>query len=257
VADGTEPGAPRSLWDRIALPLGIGIAAPLIVAAVIAIVSSLTRPPEPVDVNLALIVDISDQMEKRFGGSTRFTAAIAELVDLVEPRDSDNLALWTSGGSCGAEGTEEVVPLGQENSDEIQDELRGLETRGPANLGDAIIEATGTFSDPERFPADVGKRVVLLTAGRDTCEADFVEEIGDRLEELGQDVGLKLHFFTLAVPEALELQLRALQQRLPGQVEVQFAETPEELGEDIDDLEDSLPPSSKDGPIVGPSSPAG
>jgi von Willebrand factor type A domain len=146
-----EPRAPRSIWDRVALPLGIGVATPLIVAAVVALFGWLTRSPAPVDVNIELIVDVSDQMDRRFGGSTRFDAAIAELVDLVEPRDSDNLALWTSGGSCGEESTEEVVPIGQGNSDEIQAALAELEPRGRANLGDAIVEATGTFSDPERL----------------------------------------------------------------------------------------------------------
>jgi hypothetical protein len=263
VADGTEPRAPKSLWDRLALPLGIGVAGPLIVAGIIAVVGSLTRPPEPVEVNLELIVDISGQMEKRFGGSTRFNAAIGELVDLVEPRDSDNLSLWTSGGSCGTEGTEEVVPLGQGNSDEIQEALGELEPHGQANLGDAIVEATGTFSDPNRFPENVGKRVILLTAGRDTCDADYLRDIGDRLEELGGDIAIKFHFFTLDVPDALKRQLRELKRRLPDQVEIEFAETPADLGEDIDNLEDSLPPASppaSDGPTVGPSgsaSPAG
>jgi hypothetical protein len=259
VAESTDSKPPKSTWDRIALPLLIGIAAPLIVAAVVAVVSSLTRGPKPVQVNIELIVDVSDEMGKRFGGSTRFKAAIAELLDFVEPRDADNLALWTSGGSCGAEGTEEVVPLGQQNSDEIQAALRELEPRGPANLGDAIVEATGTFSDPERFPAGVQKNVILLTAGRDTCDEDYLGAIEDRLEEVGEEVGLKFHFFTLNVPERLKEQLRMLQRRLPGQVEIDFAETPADLGRDIDVLDRSLPPGSTsetETPTAGPFSPS-
>jgi hypothetical protein len=95
--------------------------------------------------------------------------------------------------------------------------------------------------------------VVLLTAGRDTCDEDYVEDIEERLVELGEDVNLKFHFFTLNVPDELEQQLRALQRHLPDQVEVKFAETPADLEEDMDDLEDSLPPAGPDGPVPGPS----
>lgn len=261
MAESTESKAPRSIWDRIAIPLIIGIAAPLIVAAIVAAVGFLTRPPKPVRLNIELIVDTSDEMEKRFGGSTRFQAVIAELVNLVEPHDGDNLALWRSGGSCGESGTEEVVPFGQGNSDEIQAELRELEPRGPANLGDALVEATSTFNDLDRFPAGVTKKVVLLTAGKDTCDDDYVGTIEDRLAEFGEDLRVKFHFFALSISERLKRQLRALERNLPDQVEIVFSETPADLERDMDDFERSLPGTSDaDTPTAGPtgtSSPLG
>lgn len=249
----SETESHRPGWARLGSPLVVAVGAPLLVAGIIALVQTVFRPDEPVQVNIGLVVDVSGQMRKEFGGSTRFDAAIAELLDFVEPRDSDNLALWTSGGSCGEEGVREVVPLGQENSDEIQDALRDLEPRGPANLADGIVRATGAFSDPSRFPAGVEKRVVLVTAGTDACDAGYVEAIEERLAEVGAELNLKLHFFTLQVPEGLQRQLRALQRRLPEQVEVQFADTPAELDEDLDDFTATLPDGpGEETPKAGP-----
>ena len=230
----------------------------MIVAAIIAVVTFLMRPPDPVRVNIGLIVDISGQMDKRFGDSTRFDAAIANLIDFVGPRDTDNLGLWTSGGACGGAGSRELVPIGQGNSDEIQAALRSLEPMGPANLADAVIEATGTFGDLERFPPEIPKRVVLVTAGTDTCDPDYVEAIEERLGEIGQDVKIKLHFFTLQISQRLRQQLRDLQRSLPDQVDVDFAETPAEFEQDVEDFENGLPDgesASTDGPTVGPTGP--
>jgi hypothetical protein len=249
-----EPKVRRSMWDRFGLPVVIGVAVSLIGATVVAVVGYLTRPAEPVSVNIELILDTSEAMERKFGGSTRFRAAIAELLDFVGPRDADNLALWTSGGSCGDDGTEEVVPFGQQNSDEIQAVLRGLRPQGPANIGDAIVEATGTFSDPDRFPAGVPKNVLLFTAGRDTCEGDYVGTIEDRLREVGEDLRVKFNFFALDVPERLKRQLRGLKQRLPNQVAIDFPKTPADLERDVDDFVQSQPPatSGTGTPIPGP-----
>jgi hypothetical protein len=242
-------------WARLGSPLVLAVAAPLIVAGIIAVVRTFTAPDDPVRVNIELILDVSGQMRERFGDSTRFDAAISELIDFVEPRDADNLALWASGGSCGKEGARELVPLGQENSDEIEDALRDLEPRGPANLADAVVGASGAFSDPTRFPAEVQKKLVLVTAGTDTCDPDYIEAIGERLAEVGSELNLKLHFFTLEVPKRLERDLRALQRRLPEQVEVQFAETPAQLADDLAEFEARLPegPDEANGPTVGPS----
>jgi hypothetical protein len=244
------------MWDRFGLPVITGVAASLIVATVVAVVGSLTRAPRPQNVNIEIILDTSEAMEKKFGESTRFRAAIAEMLDFVETRDADNLALWTSGGSCGDEGTEEVVSFGQQNSDEIQAALRELRPQGPANLGDAIVEATGTFNDPERFPAGIPKNVILVTAGRDTCEDDYVGAIEDRLREVGEDLQVTFNFFALDVPERLKRQLRGLKQRLPNQVAIDFSETPADLERDVDDFEQSRPPattpSGKGTPIPGP-----
>jgi hypothetical protein len=244
------------MWDRFGVPVVTGVAASLIVAAVVAVVGSLTRAPRPLDVNIEIILDTSEVMDRKFGGSTRFRAAIAEMLDLVELRDADNLALWTSGGACGDDGTEEVVPFGQQNSDEIQAALRGLRPQGPANIGDAIVEATGSFNDPERFPADVQKNVILLTAGKDTCEGDYVGTIEDRLREVGEDLKVKFHFFALDLPERLKRQLRGLEQRLPNQVAIAFSKTPEELEDDLDDFEQSRPPATTPSgagtPVPGP-----
>jgi hypothetical protein len=248
-----EPRGQKSIWDRFGLPVVIGVAVSLIGATVVAVVGYLTRPPEPVYLNTEIILDVSEAMEKKFGGSTRFRAAIAETVDYVQVRDADNLALWTSGGSCGDDGTEEVVPFGQQNSDEIQAALQGLQPQGPANIGAAIVEATGSFSDPDRFPADVQKNVLLFTAGRDTCEDDYLGTIEDRLREVGGDLKVNFHFFALDVPERLKRQLRGLKQRLSNQIGIAFSGSPQGLERDVDEFVRSQPSAGTGTPIPGPS----
>lgn len=258
MAESPEPIVRKSTWNRFA-PLITAVAAPLIVALIIAVVRELIDK-EPVHLNIELILDTSMVMGQEFGKTTRFEAAIDELVEIVGLRDADNLALWTSGGSCGPGGTEEVVPFGQNNSDEIRAALAELEPQGPANLGDAIVTATSAFNDPDRFPAEVRKNVIVLTAGKDTCDDDYVGKIESRLGEVGEEVRVKFHFFALKASPKVKEALRTLERELPDQVETAFSETPADLGEDImakiaaiDPTPSPTPaPTTPDSPTVGP-----
>jgi hypothetical protein len=233
------------------------------VAGIIALIRELIKP-ELSRVNIELILDTSKVMGREFGKTTRFEAAIAELLEIVEPRDAENLSLWTSGGSCGPEGTEEVVPFGQNNSDEIRAALRELEPQGEANLGDAIVTATSAFSDPDRFPADVQKNVMVLTAGKDTCDDDYVGKVESRLGEVGEEVRVRFHFFALKASPKVKEGLRTLERKLPDQVETAFSETPADLAKDImvtaaaiDPTPSPTPapttPTETGSPTVGPS----
>lgn len=230
-----EPETPKSRWAQAAPTVIASVAASLIAAGIIALVAYVLKDPPPVQVNVELILDISDQMKEKFGKTSRFKAAVEELSEFVEPRDADNLSLWTAGGACGAQGTEEVVPFGQDNSDQIRSALDGLEPGGPANLADALVRATGAFSDPDRFPADVQKTMFVLTAGSDTCDEDYVGELETRLNEIGHGVNVKLHFFALDVSAKAKRKLKRLERKLPDQVEVQTPESPSDLGDDIED----------------------
>jgi VWA domain-containing protein len=257
VAESTEP-VPKSNWDRIGLPVLIGVSVALIVAGITAAVRYLIGPPEPVHVNVALILDTSKEMRQEFGKTTRFNAAIAELVEYVEPRETDNLALWTAGGSCGPESAEEVVPFAQHNSGQIRAALRELEPQGEANLGDAIVMATGAFGDLERFPAEVEKHVFVLTAGKDTCDDDYVGNVERRLREVGEDINVNLHLFALRVSARLKQRLRGLEHELPNQVETNFPDTPTDLETDIlvtaAEIEPTPTPTpSPTTPVPGPS----
>jgi von Willebrand factor type A domain len=254
VAESSESESPKSTWDRVAVPVIIGVTVSLITAGIIAFVSNLTTQ-EPVRVNVGLILDTSKGMGQEFGESTRFRAAIVELVKYVEPRDAQNLALWTSGGSCEPESTERVVPFAQNNSDPIKAALRELEPpRGESNLSDAIVTATGSFSDPDQFPVDVQKHIFVFTAGKDTCQAGLVGNIESRLREVGEDINVGLHLFALKVPSKLEQGLRRLEHELPDQVATFFPDTPKELGKDIVVAAAGINPPTPT-PIPGPTSP--
>ena len=252
MAESSESESRKLTWDRIAVPVIIGVAVSLITAGIIAVVSVITTQ-KPVRVNVGLILDTSKGMAQEFGRSTRFRAAIAELVEYVEPRDAQNLALWTSGGSCEPESTEGVVPFDQDNSDPIKAALRELEPpQGESNLSDAIVTATGSFGDPDQFPVDVQKHIFVFTAGKDTCRDGLVGNIESRLREVGEDINFGLHLFALKVPSKLEQRLRRLEHELPDQVATFFPDTPTELGEDILVAAAGLNPRT---PIPAPSTP--
>lgn len=225
-----------AIWPAVI----IGVVTSLVVAAITSVVAFLTRDPPPSNVNVALVLDISEEMGEKFGKTTRFDAAVAELRTYVGPRDSDNLSLWTTKGGC--DGVDEAVSFGTNNADEITAALDGLESEGKANLGDAMIEATSAFNTPDQFPAQVRKSVLVFTAGKDTCATEgYVKRFADRLDELGTDFNVKYHFFGLDIPPKIRRRLRDLQADLgsgaaagEGSLGAHFSDTSEELEEDIE-----------------------
>jgi von Willebrand factor type A domain len=210
-----------------------GVGASLIAAAIVAVATYLMRDPEPVRQNVELILDISRKMKEDFGNTNRFNAAIEALDEYVEPLDTVNLALWTSGGGCEDKGTDELVPFRQDNSDRIRAALGELEPGGRANLGDSIVRGAGAFSDVDRFPAEVQKSIFIFTAGKDTCGGDYIGELESRLGAIGEDIDVKLHFFGLDMPEHVTEELRDLAQERPDQIEIEDFEDPSDLPSDL------------------------
>jgi hypothetical protein len=230
----------------VAITVITGVGASLIAAAIIAVITYLMRDPEPVRQNVELILDVSKKMQEDFGNTDRFSAAIESIGEYVEPLDTVNLALWTSGGACEEEGTEELVPFRQDNSDRIRAALGELEPGGPANLGDSIVRGAGAFSDLDRFPAEVQKNIFIFTAGKDTCGGDYIGELESRLGAIGEDINVKLHFFGLGMPERVTEELKDLAQERPDQIEIEDFEDPS-------DLPSELP--TEEGPRTPPGTP--
>jgi hypothetical protein len=261
--ESSDANGAKSIWDRIGRPVIISVAASLIVAGVLAVITYLTKPPEPVRLNYVLVLDTSQAMVQEFGETTRFEAAVAELIRFVEPRDADNLTLWAAGGSCGPGGTEILVPFGQHNSARIRAALGELEPQGPADLGDAVVMATSAFNDPDQFPADVEKFVFVFTTGKDTCGGDYVGRIEERLGEVGEDFTVEFRFFALKVSSRVKRDLRGLKRELPDQVEIAFSDTPSDLNQDVLEAAAVIEPtpmptpaptdlSETGGPVPGP-----
>jgi hypothetical protein len=223
--------------------IATSVIAALLGAAIIALVSYLLRDPEPVLVNVELIVDASSEMDKKFGESTRFKAAVDELNDLAEAREADNLALWSFGGRCEKR---ELVDFGQGNDDAIRDALGTLEPQGKADLADTLIAATGDFNDLDRFPPEARKTVIVLTAGRDTCSGGSLREVSNRMEELGEGFNVDFRIFGMDVGRRAKRKLRNL---AGPSVEVEFPKDSTDL-----DLEPEPEPEPVS-PITSPLSP--
>ncbi|MPZ72130.1 MAG: VWA domain-containing protein [Nitriliruptorales bacterium] len=244
---------PESKWRSILPTVVAGVATALIVAAITGLVAWLLRDPQPVNVNVALVLDVSEEMRETFGSTTRFEAAVAELAKDVQGRDHDNVSLWTAGGACGSEGARNVVGFRTNNADRIISALEGLEPKGPANLGNAIVSATGGFNDATRYPPTVRKNVVVLTAGRDTCDDRFVRRIRERLEEVGEDLGVRFHFFGLDAPKKLQRRLRGVQREAPN-LALHFPETADDLADALEEAQSQIwaPPTASATPTETP-----
>jgi hypothetical protein len=86
---------------RLGSPWVIAVAGPLIVAGIIAMAGVIFGPEEPVRLNIGLVVDISAEMRERFGDSTRFEAAIAELARAAGASSSMRSRLSSGSASRG------------------------------------------------------------------------------------------------------------------------------------------------------------
>lgn len=172
--------------------------------------------------NTEIVLDASKRMGEPFGDGTRLDAAEQALSKWVRHREKDNLALRAYGGACDAN-SNLALGFDTDQAADIVETAASLTAAGEANLANAVIEATGDFNDARRFPAHVGRRVVVFTAGLDTCVEDAARDIQDRLAELGVKVPVDFHFIGVGVPEDNREALQRVAKASGGRV--LFADT--------------------------------
>jgi hypothetical protein len=218
---------------------GLGLAATLVgLATGIADLGDRLFPdPKVKDPNVEIVLDRSAAMAQNWAaGTTRFAAAVRRVDEIVGGEErGHNVALRAFGGACDEE-SERLVGFGTDNADRIRDALAGEQVRGESNLVIAVADATGDFADLERFPNDVGKRIIVVTAGH-TCGGDATSQIRERFRTIGRErrISLDFRFVGVGVPEEDRLELRDLARELRAP-EPLFAETEDELDRALQQL---------------------
>lgn len=217
-SESEKPDIPSKPWYKNIMAILALVSA--LVVAVTGLIALIQRlEPTKVAQNTIIIFDRSTAMNGPFERSTKLQAAI-ETVDEVlssEVAGADNLALRQFGGPCTGENTQMVVGFGQHNEGRVRDTVRNLQAGGETTLTDAIIEAIGDFNDPKRFEG-VNKRIIVVTGGGDSCQADPAKYIRNRLETLGtgEGVTVSFRFIGMALNPEQQSQLRAIAEETRG-----------------------------------------
>ena len=192
-------------------------------------IRDLFTSPAP-RINTAIVMDVSETMAQPFGGpgGTKLTAAARSIQGYAKERDSEGLALLRAGTTCDA-GAELVVDFGRDRASAIRQAAKDQSPGGSANLVDAIVDAIGELTDPDRFQGGGHKqRIAVFTSAGDDCDAEAAElKIRRAVEDTGIEVDFT--FVGLAIPDDQRQQLRDLAAEFDDG-EALFADTDEELG---------------------------
>jgi hypothetical protein len=191
--------------------------------------------PEPTSPNVEILVDRSAAMGETLAGSTtRQQAAMGEIADVMRWAASHNLALRAFGGPCDR-GSERLVDFATDNAERIPKALADTEPSGNADIVRAVSDAIADFADRERFPADVVKRIVVVTGGH-SCPGDLQRGLRDLLSTVGTASGLQLdfRFVGLAVRDEDREELTEIAAELGG--DAVFAEDEEQLARALKDF---------------------
>jgi Mg-chelatase subunit ChlD len=156
--------------------------------------------------NVEIILDTSVAMQKPFEGGTKLEAAVKALNKVLsfQVADRDNLAFRRYGGPCKGDNTELLVNFGQNNVKQIRDHLPSASKGDTTTTANAIVRAVSDFDDLQRF-ADVNRRVLIITGGRDMCDPQAADVIRQSL--LKKKIRPTFWFIGMDVPPDQERQL--------------------------------------------------
>lgn len=194
------------------------------IAVVVAIIIYILSNPPVYNVNIEYVLDASENMNVVLGSDTKFDIAKRVLLtqELVPVRNQFNLALRVFGQLNSEEcDTAKMVDFHKvrwfpkSGIELIWKRLNAVTPRGKANLSRAVTEAIADFADAERFPPGVHKRVILISAGLDTCEAQPVQRIRSFQSQFADDVELDLRLIGFDVDQSAREQLKEIVELFP------------------------------------------
>ena len=171
--------------------------------------------PKKVWENIEIVLDRSEAMSKPFENGTKWDAAVKAVNEALNQSsdDRDNLALRGFGGPCDAGNTELAVKFRQNNEGRVRDAVRAMKLGGPTTLASAVIKASADLDDASHFD-DVSRRIIVITAGADSCTPDAAAYISNRLQ--GKKVNVVFRFIGLDLPADEETKLRQIAERTGG-----------------------------------------
>ena len=100
--------------------------------------------------------------------ATEFSGTLLALEHLTE-FTYGNLGFRITGDACSKESTKLIVPIGDNNTEEVLSEIRQLKPKGESNWVHGVLAAINDFSDRDRFPEDVEKRLIVFLGTPDDC----------------------------------------------------------------------------------------
>ena len=242
--DGSR-GRTRRLWEEYPAYRNV-MAVVVLAGAVGGIVATVLglwpddNPSKPVRQNVEWVLDDSAGMAEPLDGSTKLAAAVAAINSRAVRLNRANLALRRFGGECG-EASDALVGFGTGRAGDIAEHLAEQTPAGEANLAGAVVEAATDYGDVERFPADVSKRIIVVTGRGDTCEADPAAVIA---RDVPADIDVDLQFVGLRVPSGDRQELEEMAARFEGG-RVQFVDTDEGLRSALGDVAAPVGPSTR------------
>lgn len=190
-----------------------------VIGLIITVVATYSRfaSPDPVEMNILMLVDASRDGAEHFDGSSKGQATATALDRALQSvARSDNVGLRVFGGDCGAQATRTVEPMDVDNHVQIRDAVKGLRFEGSRALRRGLIEASGDFNDVRRFGGRK-KRIVVITSGADACnQADTAAELADRLASVGVRADVVL--IGVGVPQSGREQLERIASAAGGTV---------------------------------------
>lgn len=185
--------------------------------------------PDPVEINILILVDTSRDTSEKFDGVTKADAVQTALDKaFLSLSSSDNIALRQFGGGCINNTSKTVVKFATNNQQSLKSAITNLTYSGDRPLITGLVEATGDFNDSRRFSGRKN-RIVAITSGEDTCYLDF--ETGSELRERLKLSGISTDFYLIGVGIPLESQnkLKNLAESVSGKVK--FVNSQKELQE--------------------------
>jgi hypothetical protein len=171
-------GLATAVWALVGAPTPWHVAADL----------SKTKLPLS---NTEIVLDASSSMAEPFGDGTKLEAAADAIGQYVTPLSNEGLALWRTGGGCGESG-ENLVHLGSDHSDDVQEAAAEQQPSGMSNMSYVVRAAIDDFSGEEFRGASPAERVLIFMGGEDECAEDASVEIRDELDRTGIDAVFRL-----------------------------------------------------------------
>jgi hypothetical protein len=189
-------------WHKNLLAV-LGLATGLIglITGAFAVHDLLFEHPDPVEINVQILVDSSNEATERFDGTTKGQATVLALENALQVvASSDNLGLRSFGGDCNASATSVLVPMRTDNKESVRSAATKLTFDGRRTLVRGIVEATGDFNDVKRF-AGRKKRLVVVTGGGDACgeSASQFAISGQEIAERLSTAGVRTEIFLIGV----------------------------------------------------------
>jgi PASTA domain len=181
---------PKTVASKIVT--GVGLVGTII--GIVLGVKALIPDPEPPQLSVVFIVDVSQAMREHLGGETKLAAAQNSIVGILTSRHgiSTSLRLVTAG--CGTAYTDPTIDFSKQNLDRFREAFENLAAQPVSSYFEALNSAADDLTSKNLIEDSPQKLLIAFVAKTGvTCESPFFP-IGS---------GLVIQFFWLGSGDGL------------------------------------------------------